>query len=122
MDYIMSAGLGTPGSSPIQIRSSAKGSGNWYSGSYRPFGITMTWHNTNNAGHIVFGQVAASGSTVKTNFIGLQMMSWDGYEYFCLSTNYAKVDGRMSITVSPAGLLTIPTSGRIIFHWGLTVR
>ena len=36
MDYIMSAGLGTPGSSPIQIRSSAKGSGNWYSGSYRP--------------------------------------------------------------------------------------
>lgn len=94
MDYIMSAGLGTPGSSPIQIRSSAKGSGNWYSGSYRPFGITMTWHNTNNAGHIVFGQVAASGSTVKTNFIGLQMMSWDGYEYFCLSTNYAKVDGK----------------------------
>ena len=22
------------------------------------------------------------------------MMSWDGYEYFCLSTNYAKVDGK----------------------------
>lgn len=94
MDYIMAGDLGTPGSFPIQIRSSAKGSGNWYSGSYRPFGITMTWHNTNNAGHIVLGQIAASGSSVKTNFIGLQMMSWDGYEYFCLSTDYAKVDGK----------------------------
>lgn len=36
------------------------------------------------------GQVAASGSTVKTGFIGLQMMSWDGLEYFCLSANYTK--------------------------------
>lgn len=50
----------------------------------------MTWHQSNNAGHIVFGQVAASGSTVKTGFIGIQMMSWDNLEYFCLSANYTR--------------------------------
>lgn len=33
-------------------------------------GITLTWHQSSNAGHIVFGQIAASGNTVKTGFIG----------------------------------------------------
>lgn len=87
----MTAGkVGAVGATPIQIRSSAAGSGYWYTGAYKPYGISMTWHQTDNAGHVVFGQVAATPTTVKTGFIGLQMMSWDGLEYFCLSANYTK--------------------------------
>ena len=87
----MSVGsIGTTGQTPVQIRSASTGSGYWYTGSYKPLGITITWHQSSNAGHLVFGQIAASGSTVKTGFIGLQMMSWDNVEYFCLSTNYTR--------------------------------
>ena len=75
---------------PIQIRSAASGSGYWYSGAYKPLGIVMTWHQSSNAGHVVFGQIAASGNTVKTGFLGIQMMTWDHVEYFCLSANYTK--------------------------------
>lgn len=86
-DNITADKVGTVGAVPIQIRSAAVGSGYWYSGAYRPYGIIQTWHQNGNAGHLVFGQVAASGSTVKTDFIGLQMMAWDNSEYFCLSAN-----------------------------------
>lgn len=86
-DNITAGSVGAVGAMPIQIRSAATGSGYWYSGAYRPLGIVLTWHQVSNAGHIVLGQVAASGSTVKTGFIGLQMMSWDNKEYFCLSAN-----------------------------------
>lgn len=86
-DNITAGSVGDVGAMPIQIRSAATGSGYWYSGAYRPLGIVLTWHQVSNAGHIVLGQVAASGSTVKTGFIGLQMMSWDNKEYFCLSAN-----------------------------------
>lgn len=89
-DNISNGNLGAVGGTPIQIRKAAAGSGYWYTGAYKPLGITMTWHQSNNAGHIVFGQVAASGSTVKTGFIGIQMMSWDNLEYFCLSANYTR--------------------------------
>ena len=57
-------------------------------------GITLTWHQNSNAGHIVFGQVAASGNSVKAGFIGIQMMSWDHLEYFCLSANSTKIGGK----------------------------
>ena len=87
----MSVGsLGAVGSTPIQIRSTNSGSGAVYAGAYKPFGITMTWHQSDNAGHLVLGQVMASGSSVKTGFVGLQMMSHDNLEYFCLSTNYTR--------------------------------
>lgn len=89
-DNMTVGSVGTAGVTPLQIRSISTGSGYWYSGGYKPFGICLTWHQSSNAGHIVFGQVAASGSTVKTGFIGLQMMSWDHQEYFCLSANYTK--------------------------------
>lgn len=82
--------IGTVGTTPIQIRTAASGSGYWYSGAYKPIGISLLWYQSSNAGHIVFGQVAASGSSVKTGFVGIQMMSWDGYEYFCLSSNSAR--------------------------------
>lgn len=86
----MSVGvIGGVGATPIQIRSMAAGSGAWYTGAYKPFGITITWHQTNNAGHVVMGQIAASASAIKTGFIGLQMMSHDNLEYFCLSANTA---------------------------------
>ena len=89
-DHITSGSIGAMGAMPIQIRSAASGSGYWYTGAYKPLGITMTWHQSNNAGHVVFGQIAASGSTVKSGFLGIQMMSWDGLEYFCLSANYTR--------------------------------
>lgn len=86
-DNITAGSVGAVGAIPIQIRSAATGSGYWYSGEYRPLGIVMTWYQSGNAGHLVFGQVAASGNTVKADFMGLQMMSWDNKEYFCLSAN-----------------------------------
>lgn len=89
-DNITTGSIGTVGAMPIQIRSAASGSGYWYTGAYKPLGITMTWHQSSNAGHVVFGQIAASGSTVKTGFLGIQMMSWDNVEYFCLSANYTR--------------------------------
>lgn len=89
-DSMNAGSIGVAGAVPLQIRSSSTGSGYWYTGAYKPLGITLTWYQDSNAGHIVMGQVAASGSTVKTGFIGLQMMSWDGLEYFCLSANYTK--------------------------------
>ena len=82
--------VGAMGATPLQIRSSSAGSGYWYAGNYKPLGITLTWHQSSNAGHIVFGQISASGSTVKSGFIGIQMMSWDNVEYFCLSANYTR--------------------------------
>lgn len=82
--------VGAGGATPLQIRSSASGSGYYYTGTYKPFGITLTWHQSNNAGHLVFGQVAASGNSIRSGFIGIQMMAWDNTEYFCLSTNYTK--------------------------------
>ena len=82
--------IGAAGATPLQIRSVSTGSGYWYTGAYKPLGICLTWHQSSNAGHIVLGQVAASGNSVKAGFIGLQMMSWDHQEYFCLSVNYTK--------------------------------
>lgn len=89
-DTINIGSIGAVGAMPIQIRSSSAGSGYVYSGQYKPYGITMSWHQSSNAGHFVFGQVMANGNNVKTGFIGIQMMSWDNQEYFCLSTNYTK--------------------------------
>lgn len=87
----MSVGsIGAVGATPLQIRSTATGSGYWYNGSYKPLGLSLLWHQNANAGHIVFGQVATNGSTVKTGFIGIQMLAWDNTEYFCLSANYTK--------------------------------
>lgn len=87
----MSVGaIGTVGATPLQIRSTATGSGYWYNGSYKPFGVSLLWHQNANAGHIVFGQVATNGSTVKTGFVGIQMLAWDNTEYFCLSANYTR--------------------------------
>ena len=84
----MSVGsIGGVGQTPIQIRTTNSGSGSIYSGTCKLYGITMTWHQTNNAGHITFGQIAASGSSIKTGFMGVQMMSHDSLEYFCLSAN-----------------------------------
>lgn len=89
-DSITTGSVGTVGATPIQIRSAATGSGYWYSGAYRPLGISLLWYQSGNAGHLVLGQVAASGNTLKTGFAGLQMMSWDHQEYFCLSANTQK--------------------------------
>jgi len=89
-DNISTGSLGAAGQTPIQLRPTSAGSGYWYTGAYKPMGLAITWHQNSNAGHIVFGQIAASGSTVKTGFVGIQMMAWDNTEYFCLSTNYTK--------------------------------
>jgi hypothetical protein len=93
-DNMTVGSVGAAGATPLQIRSESTGSGYWYTGAYKPLGVTLTWHQNSNAGHLVFGQVAASGNSVKTGFIGLQMMAWDNTEYFCLSTNYTKSGGK----------------------------
>lgn len=93
-DTITIGVIGGTGAIPIQIRSSSTGSGYVYSGQYKPLGITMTWHQSSNAGHIVFGQVMSAGNAVKTGFIGIQMLAWDNTEYFCLSANYTKTGGK----------------------------
>lgn len=99
----MSVGsIGATGATPLQIRSASAGGGYWYTGAYKPLGICLTWHQNANAGHIVFGQVAASGNTPKTGFIGIQMMSWDHLEYFCLSASYTR-SGRKEIYNRIAG-------------------
>lgn len=93
-DHMTAGTVGAVEAMPIQIRSAASGSGYWYTGAYKPYGIAMTWHRSSNAGHLVFGQIAASGNSVKTGFIGLQMMSWDHAEYFCLSADCTKSGGK----------------------------
>lgn len=82
--------VGAVGAMPIQMRTAATGSGYWYSGAYKPLGISLLWHQSSNAGHLVIGQIAATGNTVRTGFMGIQMMAWDNTEYFCLSTNYTR--------------------------------
>jgi len=63
----------------------------WGDGSTTPnaylAGLSLTWHATNNAGHIVMGQVASSTTDIKDNFYGIQMMNHSGKEYFCLSAD-----------------------------------
>ncbi len=86
-DSINTHPVGSLGALPVQIRSGSSGSGYWYNGSYKPKGITLTWHQSENAGHIILGEIAVNGSTVRTGYMGLQMMAWDGVEYFCLSAN-----------------------------------
>lgn len=89
-DNMTVGSLGAAGQTPIQIRTVSVGSGYWYTGQYKPMGISLLWHQSANAGHIVFGQIAATGNSVRTGFIGIQMMAWDNTEYFCLSTNYSR--------------------------------
>lgn len=89
-DNIMAGNVGTVGTVPIQIRSKASGSGYWFNGAYKPYGVCITWNQSGNAGHIVFGQIASSGNAVKSDFIGIQMMSQDNLEYFCISSNYTR--------------------------------
>lgn len=86
-DSINTHPVGSIGVLPIQIRSGSSGSGYWYNGTYKPRGVTLTWHQSENAGHIILGEIAVNGSTVRTGFMGIQMMAWDGTEYFCLSAN-----------------------------------
>ncbi len=93
-DTISIGAVGGGGQTPIQIRPTSSGSGFWYNGTYKPMGMTITWNQSKNAGHIVFGQVAVSGSLERKGFIGIQMMGHDDTEYFCLSTNYTKAGER----------------------------
>jgi hypothetical protein len=93
-DNITTGSIGAAGAVPIQLRSASAGSGYVYSGQYKPFGLTMTWHQNSNAGHFVFGQVMSAGNAVKAGFAGIQMMAWDNTEYFCLSANYTKAGGK----------------------------
>lgn len=86
----LSAGKIQVGATPVQLRPTSSGSGYWYTGAYKPFGLSINWLQDGNAGHIVFGQVAAAGNAPKTGYIGIQMMAWDSSEYFCLSTNWTR--------------------------------
>lgn len=89
-DNISIGSLNVVGQTPIQIRSVSSGSGYIYNGQFKPLGITLSWYQSSNAGHLVFGQVMATGNTIKTGFFGIQMMAWDNTEYFCISANITK--------------------------------
>jgi hypothetical protein len=53
-------------------------------------GFMLTWYNSNNAGHIVLGQMATNGYTKKANFYGIQMMDWNGVELFALGADVSQ--------------------------------
>ena len=101
-DNITAGEINGVGATPIQIRTAAWGSGHWYNGMYRPYGITMTWRQYRNAGNFVFGQIAAAPDAVKTGFVGIQMMDSESREYFCLSSNTA-LSGDREVYNSIAG-------------------
>lgn len=101
-DNITAGEINGVGATPIQIRTAGWGSGHWYNGMYRPYGITMTWRQYRNAGHFVFGQIAAAADAVKTGFVGIQMMDSESREYFCLSSNTA-LSGDREVYNSIAG-------------------
>jgi hypothetical protein len=50
-------------------------------------GIVQVWRQSNNAGHLVLGELAASATSVKTGYYGLQMMDHNGNEFFALSSD-----------------------------------
>lgn len=74
---------------PIRLSVENSGSGSVYGGGRKLKGLTMSWHRVDNAGHLVFGQMMASATTLKTGYYGIQMMNHLGKEFFALG---AKVD------------------------------
>lgn len=67
------------------IMSKTSGNGTFYSNLGILQGYGMTWHYSNNAGHLILGQIADTVSTIATDWKGLQMMDESGCEYFRLS-------------------------------------
>lgn len=89
-----SISFGTIGSGlGLQMRSSTTGTGLFYSGAQKLSGISIIWHRSSNAGHLVMGQIARDSSNIKAGFFGIQMMDHTSNEFFCLSTNTDKVGG-----------------------------
>lgn len=73
--------------SMIRLSNVNIGSGNIYQGYQTVRGLSLTWNQSNNGGHLVLGQIASNAYTIKQYYFGLQMMDHLGKEYFCLSTN-----------------------------------
>lgn len=71
----------------LYMSTSNRGSGYIFAHERWLEGFVYTWHRSDNAGHIVFGQVTTDGINYKNCFRGIQMMDWQGREYFCLSAN-----------------------------------
>ena len=55
-------------------------------------GYSILWHQGNNAGHVVLGQMAATYSTL-SDYYGIQMMSHDSKEFFALGADITKTSG-----------------------------
>jgi hypothetical protein len=75
----------SPGILGMQLNSTTSGSGSVYGWNTKLAGLTMTWHQSSNAGHLVMGQIMSDVTTVKDNHFGLQMMNHQGKEYFALA-------------------------------------
>lgn len=74
------------GVAQIRLRSELSFSGNsWFYEGYPSAGLCILWTNVYTSGHLSFGEVANMDGTTKEGYLGLQMMDWDGNEYFCLS-------------------------------------
>jgi len=69
----------------LLISTTTAGSGYFYSNGQILQGFSQTWHYSDNAGHLVLGQIAATANTIKTDFFGIQMMDHLGNEYFALA-------------------------------------
>ena len=57
----------------------------WFDGGYQPVGLCIKWTNVYTSGHLSLGEIADFDGRTKQGYMGLQMMDWDGNEYFCLS-------------------------------------
>lgn len=83
---ILSGAHNSTAQNAVYMSSLNSGSGYFYA-NQKLQGFAITWYKNANAGHIILGQIAATGSTLKTGFMGIQMMTWNNVEYFCLSAN-----------------------------------
>lgn len=82
----LTAGSGSGSGYNLWISNATTGSGYFYSNQAILQGFSQTWHYSDNAGHLVLGQIATNANTVKTDYFGIQMMDHVGNEYFALST------------------------------------
>lgn len=57
----------------------------WFYEGYPSVGLSILWTNAYTSGHLTFGEIANMDGTPKEGYMGVQLMDWDGNEFFCLS-------------------------------------
>ena len=67
--------------------STTSSNGAFYDGTGVLKGFSIGSNQSGTAQTIVMGQMMATGNTIKTNYMGIQMMGSGGEEYFALGAN-----------------------------------